>query len=892
MYLEETEELYNLQKFNVADVTVSYYQLSSYFQHGARNCIEDRLVDGGDIVLRADVNRNFDEKRPSVINNDIVIIWEVDTEDKEFECRVVSVKQRELILIVSHEIKKYYPSNLPQFNMRFTSPRIQWRSLHRAVDHGELSILNPMEEYQYGECPKVKVSMNNLLFEDKSLSIQQKKIVSDVVNFQYKGSPYLIVGPFGSGKTTTLVESIIQIVKNIENARILVVTLTNSAANVLLDKLVEKHFSPDELYRCCSTYYKQFVNRAYTSYNFVTEIYDMLPLAELMSKKIIISTCQLASTLYGLGVKDFSHIIIDEAGQISLMEAMIPLCMVQKKNDKTGKLISVDTNIILAGDHHQLGPIIHNKSAKTLGFGDSPIENLFKNKGWYRNPNTTDKYMTKLTIQYRCCQQIGEFPLERYYKDYNRRHEDKEYKCCFTYQNDLQKERITPYPDFNRSLGLYSKFYPLMFCDLRSEVITIPEVPGIINPIEACFVVDFVSKFIQRSGCAPDEVAIICEQFSQMLCIRQTLLKVKRLNIFVASVTAFQGKEFKYTFICTGSARTIQGELNGDAKKGFWTPINSIDRKLNTAITRASELIMIIGDRTSIGLDEEWSALINFCRQKNSFVEYTQQVDTSFFVNPHVKSNLGNDNQYVPYSYQSQIQSIAIDSKEQFPDLNGTKRNNGSSMPKLDYAKAIKQSNSVISPQRVSPNTQVKENSQFPALVNPQTSPEVPQNTSVWGRDRNVVRVSKVPNGATINISSIANNKTSGEEISNSNSNSPPQRNNQKKLGSGNIVCGENREGFPIKGITINSSINMTWNYIFRDELNQKVEIVFTSSANGFTFKSVEKVVNIDSCTTFKCIATNSTDETLYPFFFHLDVLSFVRYSTKGREVKLFLKYN
>ena len=845
LYLEETEELYNLQKFNVADVTVSYYQLSSYFQHGARNCIEDRLVDGGDIVLRADVNRNFDEKRPSVINNDIVIIWEVDTEDKEFECRVVSVKQRELILIVSHEIKKYYPSNLPQFNMRFTSPRIQWRSLHRAVDHGELSILNPMKEYQYGECPKVKVSMNNLLFEDKSLSNQQKKIVSDVVNFQYKGSPYLIVGPFGSGKTTTLVESIIQIVRNIKNARILVVTLTNSAANVLLDKLVEKNFSPGQLYRCCSTYYKQFVNRTYTSYNCETEIYDMLPLPELMAKKIIISTCQLSSTLYGLGVKDFSHIIIDEAGQISMMEAMIPLCMVQKKNDKTGKLISVDTNIILAGDHHQLGPIIHNKSAKTLGFGDSPIENLFKNKGWYRNPNTTDKYMTKLTIQYRCCQQIGEFPLERYYKDYN---------CRFTYQNDLQKKRITPYPDFNRSLGLYSKFYPLMFCDLRSEVITIPEVPGIINPIEACFVADFVSEFIQRSGCAWDEVAIICEQFSQMLCIRQTLLKVKRLNIFVASVTAFQGKEFKYTFICTGSARTIQGELNGDAKKGFWTPINLIDRKLNTAITRASELIMIIGDRTSIGLDKEWNALIEFCRRKKSFVEYKQQVDTSFFINPHIKNN---DNQYVQFKDQSQIQSaIKLDGST----MMNPEKNNGSTC-ELNFANAIKKSNSILSPQKVSPTTQVQENCQIPSLENSQSS-LVPQNASAGDRPRNAVRITDAPTGTT----------------------------NQIKSATGNISCGENKEGFPIEGITINSSINMTWNYKFHDE--QKVTIVFTSSANGFTFKSVEKVVNIDSCTTFTCSATNSTDEILYySFFFHLDVLSFVNYSIKGREVTLFLKY-
>ena len=867
LFLEEAEELHKLQRFNVADINIKYHTIPSDITRDEYSHADIRVSEG-DTVLHAHVNRDFHENRPSLIANDIVIIWQVGTENIEFEGRVLIVKKREFLFIVSNEFKDHFKNFLPNFNLRFTSSRTQWRSLHRAVDDGDLSILNPMEEYQYGKVPKMNLQMKNLLFANQSLSHEQKKIVSDVVNFQYKGSPYLIVGPFGSGKTTTLVESIIQITRNITNAKILVATLTNSAANVLLEKL-SAYFSPNELYRACSAYYKtpyvfpKF--KAYTSYNEEKDIYE-LPIEEINSKKIIVTTCQLSSTLYGIGVKDFTHIILDEAGQVSMMEAMIPLCMViGGEKDNKGKYINVNTNVILAGDHHQLGPVIFNKSARDHGFGESPIENLLKNKAWYTNTETMSKYMTKLTTQYRCCKQICDFPLNEFYTDYT--------KGCFTYQNDLIGERITPYPDFNRNLGLHSEFYPLVFCDVRGAVFSIPEVPGIINPIEACFVVKLVVDFIHNACCSDNEVAIICEQYSQRKCLMATLSLFGK-KVFVGSVTSMQGKEYTYTFICTGSARTVQDTLNGKEKNGCWTPIDSIYRKINTAITRASELIMVIGDSTSLSGISEWNELIMFCKNKNSYVAYQKPINTSFFVNPFSKSNLIGDY----YSNQTDIQRdniINVDDVIQFPPHKGITAKKIISTPKLNFSNICKSPPKELFPKETS-SPKKNDDFDFPSLIGNKQPLE--NFSSVWNKQKN-----KTISNPCANIDTNIN--PNGEC---SNSSSPPRK-TQIPISSltGNIQSGRTLENFPIPGISIKSHFNMTWKHNISDQhQNLLISIEFTLQANGFIFDSVEKAVNIPSCSTYECTAINPANEDLQKHFsFHLEGLVVERHKIVGNQM-------
>jgi len=65
-------------------------------------------------------------------------------------------------------------------------------------------------------------------------------------------------------------------------------------------------------------------------------------------------------------VGHFSHIVIDEAAQGEEPLAMIPIM----------GFSNAYTNIILAGDPNQLGPIIKSPTAARAGLGKSYLERL------------------------------------------------------------------------------------------------------------------------------------------------------------------------------------------------------------------------------------------------------------------------------------------------------------------------------------------------------------------------------------------------------------------------------------------------------------------------------------------------------------------------------------
>ena len=173
----------------------------------------------------------------------------------------------------------------------------------------------------------------------------------------------------GTGKTITVVEAIRQLLDRDPNVSILACAPSNSAADLIAERLMT--LGPSQLFRlnAASREYKT-LPKSLRDFSLVNGnlVFAIPTLERLEGFRVIVATCVSGGIPYGLGVRrgHFSHIFLDEAGQCMEPEAMIPI--------KT--MADNWTNIILAGDFRQLGPSIRSNVATALGLNRSYLARL------------------------------------------------------------------------------------------------------------------------------------------------------------------------------------------------------------------------------------------------------------------------------------------------------------------------------------------------------------------------------------------------------------------------------------------------------------------------------------------------------------------------------------
>ena len=184
---------------------------------------------------------------------------------------------------------------------------------------------------------------------DKELNPQQVSAMEAIL-LSESVLPVIIAGAFGTGKTFLLSQAAEYLVNYSKHCHILICTLTNSAANVYLERI-----SSDHDCKILRLAYKQrkYVPpphlQKYFLYDPSNMEYHLPTKSQAEEYHIIVTTLGMAQELLQLKLTDhFTHIFIDEAAQMTIPEVMMALL-----------LASNTTKVVLAGDHMQVSLLVH-----------------------------------------------------------------------------------------------------------------------------------------------------------------------------------------------------------------------------------------------------------------------------------------------------------------------------------------------------------------------------------------------------------------------------------------------------------------------------------------------------------------------------------------------------
>ena len=178
-------------------------------------------------------------------------------------------------------------------------------------------------------------------------SDDQREALIAAISSPTRGPPFLITGPFGSGKTRmlALVSRYLYSIHK-ECTRILVCTQQQVSADAFLECYNDLTEKKDDNLKVIRVVPDHFYGKPHVDYTTLQQLNSIRHDIQRRNKVLIITTCSTAYTMFErnhLPTGYFTHILIDEAAQMREPEAVMPLCFA-----------SVDTKIILAGDQHQV----------------------------------------------------------------------------------------------------------------------------------------------------------------------------------------------------------------------------------------------------------------------------------------------------------------------------------------------------------------------------------------------------------------------------------------------------------------------------------------------------------------------------------------------------------
>ena len=421
----------------------------------------------------------------------------------------------------------------------------------------------------------------------------QAEAVKNIVNRTAFPLPYVIFGPPGTGKTSTLVEAVAQIVKLQPGAHILITANSNSACDEIGERLL--NYVPR--YKMFRLYSPSFDNRMPERYarihpllkpisNIKHALHKNPSYEEIYNYKVVIATLVTCGRLITSNIDSshFDYIFIDECASTMEPHSIIPIIGLGAQNSQ------INASIILAGDHMQLGPIIHSHFNEVHGLGMSFMERIMMLKKYQKFPFDSN-FVTQLTENYRSHFAILRFSNVQFY-----------HSALIAKQT----------PDIaNFACGwemLPNKEFPIIFHSILdpsetegTSLYNLQEIDVVTSYVEVLLEVGINGKAVHQS-----DIAIICPYSAQRRRLQDTFKTYP--DIEIGTVDYYQGREKKIIIFSTVRSKTWSiGFLKNE-------------KRMNVALTRAKSLLIVVGNAETLQKNKLWYKFINMCHKKNALV--------------------------------------------------------------------------------------------------------------------------------------------------------------------------------------------------------------------------------------------------------------------------------
>ncbi|XP_023983184.1 RNA helicase Mov10l1 [Physeter macrocephalus] len=425
-------------------------------------------------------------------------------------------------------------------------------------------------------------------FFNPLLDENQKLAVRRILSGHCRPIPYVLFGPPGTGKTVTIIEAVLQVFHALPDSRILVCAPSNSAADLVCLRLHESQaLRPGAMVRVNATCrFKESITETIRPY-----CRDGEDIWKASRFRVVISTCSSSGLFYqiGLRVGHFTHVFVDEAGQASEPECLIPL----------GLVSDVSGQIILAGDPMQLGPVIKSRLATAYGLHVSMLERLMSRPAYLRDEDAfgacgayNPLLVTKLVKNYRSHSALLALPSRLFYH--------QELEVC------ADPRVVTSLLGWEK---LPRKGFPLIFHGVRGDEAREGRSPSWFNPAEAVQVMRYCCLLARSisSQVSAGDIGVITPYRKQVEKIKILLQNVDLMDIKVASVEEFQGQE--YLVIIISTVRSNEDIFEDDR---YFLGFLSSSKRFNVAITRPKALLIVVGNPHVLVRDPCFGALLEY----------------------------------------------------------------------------------------------------------------------------------------------------------------------------------------------------------------------------------------------------------------------------------------